>query len=80
MDHDIEKACNMKLLLFAFEQASGLKINFHNSEVFYFGAAHEELKQYIELFGCKLGKIPIYYLGIPIHFGKLRIRDSTKVE
>jgi hypothetical protein len=29
----------MKLLLFAFEQASGLKINFHKSEVFCFGAA-----------------------------------------
>jgi hypothetical protein len=35
MDHDIDKACNMKLLLFAFEQASGLKINFHKSEVFF---------------------------------------------
>jgi hypothetical protein len=39
MDHDPDKACNMKLLLFAFEQASGLKINFHKSEVFCFGAA-----------------------------------------
>ncbi|WVZ77531.1 hypothetical protein U9M48_025389 [Paspalum notatum var. saurae] len=31
MDHDLDKARNMKLLLFAFEQAAGLKINFHKS-------------------------------------------------
>jgi hypothetical protein len=29
MDHDLDKAQNMKLLLCAFEQVSGLKINFH---------------------------------------------------
>ena len=39
MDHDLEKARNMKLLLCAFEQLSGLKINFHKSEIFCFGAA-----------------------------------------
>jgi hypothetical protein len=33
MDHDPDKACIMKLLLFAFEQASGLKINFHKCRV-----------------------------------------------
>jgi len=41
MDHDIEKARNMKLLLCAFEQLSGLTINFHKSEIFCFGAAQE---------------------------------------
>ena len=33
MDHDIEKAKNMKLLLTTFEQLSGLKINFHKSDL-----------------------------------------------
>jgi hypothetical protein len=32
--HDLEQAKNLKLLLCAFEQLSGLKINFHKSEVF----------------------------------------------
>lgn len=32
MYHDRDKACNMKLLLYAFEQALGLTINFHKSE------------------------------------------------
>ena len=41
MDHNIEKATNMKMLLCAFEQLSSLKINFHKSEIFYFGQAKE---------------------------------------
>ena len=37
MSHDVEKAVNMKLVLTTFEQLSGLKINFHKSEIFCFG-------------------------------------------
>jgi hypothetical protein len=39
MEHDLEQAVNMKLLLCAFEQLSGLKINFHKSELFCYGEA-----------------------------------------
>ena len=41
MDHDIEKARNLKLILCAFENISGLKINFHKSEIFCYGKAKE---------------------------------------
>jgi hypothetical protein len=79
MEHDLDKAHNMKLLLFAFELASGLKINFHKSELFCFGDAHEQVELYTELFGCKAGNFPINSLGIPIHFKKLRNRDWARV-
>jgi hypothetical protein len=36
MEHDLAKAVNMKLTLCVFEQFSGLKINFHKSEIFLF--------------------------------------------
>lgn len=39
MEHNLEKALNMKLVLCIFEQLSGLKINFHKSEIFCFGKA-----------------------------------------
>jgi hypothetical protein len=42
LDHDLEQAKNMKLLLTTFEQLSGLNINFHNfhkSEIFCYGEA-----------------------------------------
>jgi hypothetical protein len=53
MDHDLDKAQNMKLLLCAFEQVSCLKINFHKSELFCFGQAREFVEQYTDLFGCE---------------------------
>jgi hypothetical protein len=62
MEHDLEKAKNLKLILSAFEQLSGLKINFHKSELFCFGEAKEAMDQYIELFGCEQGQFPMTYL------------------
>jgi hypothetical protein len=80
MDHDLDKARNMKLLLCAFEQASGLKINFHKSELFCFGQAQEVVEQYTYLFGCHKGVFPLKYLGILIHYRKLRNADWKRVE
>ena len=59
MEHDLEKAMNMKLILSAFEQLSGLKI--HKSELFCFGEAQDYATQYAELFGCEQGQFPIRY-------------------
>jgi hypothetical protein len=49
LDHDLEQAKNLKLLLYAFEQLLGLKINFHKSEVFCYGAAREMEASYTSL-------------------------------
>ena len=46
LDHDIDLAKNMKLLLCVFEQLSGLKINYHKSDIFCFGQARECEEQY----------------------------------
>jgi hypothetical protein len=80
MDHDLHKAQNMKLLLRAFEQVSGLKINFYKSELFCFGEAQEAADQYVEMLGCRIGKFPLTYLGIPIYYRKLSNVDWKRVE
>jgi hypothetical protein len=72
MEHNLDRARNMKLLLCAFEQISGLKINFHISELLCFGEAQSSMQQYLDLFGCIGGDLPLRYLGISIHFRKLR--------
>jgi hypothetical protein len=54
MDNDLERAKNMKLLLCAFEQLSGLKINFHKSELFCYGAAKANQLEYTQIFGCSV--------------------------
>ena len=58
MEHDLAKAINMKLILCIFEQLSGLKINFHQCELFCFGKATEMEHQYKEIFGCASGSLP----------------------
>lgn len=75
MDDNLEQAKNMKLLLCVFEQLSGLKINFHKSELFCYGAAKESEEQYTQLFGCASGTLPFKYLGIPMIHRKLRNSD-----
>jgi hypothetical protein len=58
----------MKLFLSAFEQLSGLKINFHKSEIFHFGEAKDYESQREQLFGCSKGSYPFRYLRIPMHY------------
>jgi hypothetical protein len=80
MEHDFQKAVNMKLILCIFEQLSGLKINFHKSEIFCFGKAKDHEDQYKQIFGCEAGSLPFRYLGIPIHYRKLRNKEWNPVE
>jgi hypothetical protein len=80
MEHDLEKAQNLKLILSAFEQLSGLKINFHKSELFCFGEAINEVDAYASLFGCGQGQFPMRYLGIPIHYRRLTLAEWKIVE
>ncbi|WVZ53496.1 hypothetical protein U9M48_004427 [Paspalum notatum var. saurae] len=80
MDHDLAQANSMKLLLCAFEQLSGLNINFHKSEILCFGQAKEFESTYSHLFGCKTGTFPFRYMGIPLHYRKLKNTDWRMVE
>jgi hypothetical protein len=80
LEHDLEKALNMKLVLCIFEQLPGLKIKFHKSEVFCFGEANEVENEYKHIFGCESGTFPFMYSGIPIHYRKLRNGEWKPVE
>ena len=80
INHDLEQAKNLKLLLCTFEQLSELKINFHKSEIFHYGAAKEMEDIYTDLFGCNAGEYPFRYLGIPMHHRQLLNSEWSKVE
>jgi hypothetical protein len=45
---------------------TGLKINFHKSEVYVFGYTQSEKERLANILNCVLGVIPLKYLGIPI--------------
>jgi hypothetical protein len=80
MDHNIEQARNMKVLLTAFEQLSDLKINYHKSELFCFGQAKDHELQYEQLYWCKRRSYSFIYLGIPMHYRKLYNSDWKIIE
>jgi hypothetical protein len=75
MKHNIDQTRNIKLLLSAFKKMSGLKINYHKSELFYFGHSKYEERQYEQLFVCQIGSYPFRYLGVSMHFRRLRNKD-----
>jgi hypothetical protein len=80
LEDDLGKAKGLKLVLNAFERLSGLNINFHKSELFYFGETKNKTEEYIQLFGCKEGDFPFRHLGIPMSPRKLSNRDWRMVE
>jgi len=78
LEDNLEEARNLKLVLGAFEKLSGLKINYHKSELFCFSAAKHRGNEYMEIFGCVQGSFPFKYLGIPMHFWRLSNRHCEK--
>jgi hypothetical protein len=59
---------------------SGLKINFHKSELYCFGKAKEHEREYAQLFGCRAGSTPFRYLGIPMHHKRLSNKHWSMIE
>ena len=50
---------------------SGLKINFHKSEIYCLGEAKEIEELYADIFSCPIGNLPMKYIGVPIDNKKL---------
>jgi hypothetical protein len=66
---------NLKMVLSCFEQVSGMRIKYDKSELIHLCIHVEEVNAYINIIGYALGKFPIKYLGIPLHYNKLRRED-----
>jgi hypothetical protein len=61
----------MKILLYYFDWLSGLKINYHKSEVVTFGMEKGEEEKIANMLNCGVGKLPMKYLGFPISDSKM---------
>ena len=73
--NDMEHLRYLKCCLGLFEQISGMRINFHKSELVVLNIEDEEANTISHLFGCPLGSLPMRYLGVPLHFDKLTRED-----
>jgi hypothetical protein len=72
---DIIQAANLKLLLYLYEDMSGLKINFSKSEVIMVSQDEAKSLEFSNMFNCTTGKWPIKYLGIPVAGSRLHVAD-----
>ena len=79
MNLDDQTLTNMKFLLYCFEWLTGLKINYHKSEVIVFGADLGEQQRVADILNCKVGALPMQYLGLPISDRHLRANSFTCV-
>jgi hypothetical protein len=70
---------NLKCILLWFEQVSGMRINFHKSEIVPFNLDERRIHMISLLFGCPIGSLPMKYLGVPLHVDRLRREDIQSV-
>lgn len=80
MEHNLDIAKNLKLVLSSFEQLLGLKVNFHKSELYCYGKSREYESEQAQLFGCNTGSTPFKYIGIPMHQRKLSNTNWNIIE
>jgi hypothetical protein len=63
---------NLKFLLLCFENMSGLKINFEKSEIMVTGVDPGEERRVADMLNCKLGTLPMRYMGLSVSDRPLR--------
>lgn len=75
VDKNESTATNLKGILTCFEQVSGMRINYSKSELIPINMLHDEVNPFKQILGCRVGCFPIKYLGIPLHYDKLKKED-----
>jgi hypothetical protein len=70
---------NLKRILMLFERVSGMRINFHKIECIGLNMDEDRAHEVAHVLGCPLGKLPFKYLGVPLHFKKLKREDLQPI-
>ena len=74
-DTDEHHLKNLKCILIWFEKISEMRINYHKSELIPINLDKEAIHKASHMFCSPIGTFPIKFLGIPLHFDKLRRED-----
>jgi hypothetical protein len=70
---------NLKGVLMIFEQVSGMRINFHKSEVIPLNLEEDVVNEISHILACPVGALPFRYLVVPLHFEKLKREDLQPI-
>ena len=74
VEDNFEKASNLKHTLTCFENVSAMRINYAKKRG-HTSRNEDSLGPSTEIFECVVASLPIKYLGIPLHYDKLRRED-----
>jgi hypothetical protein len=58
-----------------FEKLSGMKINFHKSDMTPINMEENVVQQFAKFFCCMVGSFSFKYPGVPLHYDKLKRED-----
>ena len=79
LQNDLLQAAHFKWILACFEKLSGMKINYNKSDFLTLGISEEDKLALARCFCCNIGSFPIKYLGVPLHFNKLKRKDIQPI-
>lgn len=66
INKDLGSVQGIKRVLQCFELLSGLKINFDKSSLYGYRTSAEDIAYWASKIGCRIGSLPIIYLGMPL--------------
>jgi hypothetical protein len=72
LDNKIAYVMNLKWIFSCFEQMSGMRINFHECDLAPVNVDSDMAQTFAQTLSCKIGILPLSYLGAPLHYRKLR--------
>jgi hypothetical protein len=75
LENDLDKARNMKMILTYFEKMFGMKLNYNKSEMIPMNLLDQEKENFKNIFGYLVRVFPTKYLGIPLHYEKIKRGD-----
>jgi hypothetical protein len=56
-----------------------MMINFHRCDLIAINVDEQEAQNFSRSLGYRLGKFPMKYLGVPVHYTKLRKEDLQPI-
>jgi hypothetical protein len=63
LSHDPRAAHHLKWFMIFFEKLSGMRINYHKSDLTPINLSEEEVQDYAKIFCCKIGNFSFTFLG-----------------
>jgi hypothetical protein len=70
---------NLKTMLMLFEKVSRMNINFSKSKFIPLNLERDQFHEVAHVLCCPIGTLPFKYLGVPIHFEKLKREDLQHI-